>query len=251
MEQTRMIRVLVLSLGWTLAAPPAHAAETTKGVLTSRERACQVGRARAVYDLIVAEGRCLRRCRAGTPGDAACAPPDGVGVASCVRSAEARALRRVFGRSCRRDCPECYGGCTATVASDEVRYTSGLIATFAPLVYCGAAAANEDDGCRHAVATAAARYARRYGRCFARCHGAGCDTGRDVRTAACADRAARRARAAIDARCEPAGGGVKPACYAGLTGSVWVDLVRGAVDAGRPVLFCASPSGAFVDRDRR
>jgi hypothetical protein len=60
---------------------------------------------------------------------------------------------------------------------------------------------------------------------------------------ACAARAASHAASLIDAGCA-----TPPACHGGLSGAAWVDLVRAAVDHGRPVIFCGSPSGAFVDR---
>jgi hypothetical protein len=224
-----------------LAAAPVWAADP----LTPRERTCQVGRAYAVYDMIVAEGDCFRRCHAAG-GD--CTAPDGAGVVTCLDRAKARALRRVFGRSCERDCPECYGGCGQDVAAGEVDYSTGLVSAFAPAVFCATETATAVARCTDTVAKASAWLARRHGRCFARCREAGCDAADsgDARARGCAERAARRAASAIDARCEKTA--AKPACYGTSTGTTWTDLVRGAVDAGRPVIFCASPSGAFVDR---
>lgn len=239
-----MIVVVVLLMGLGTAADVA-------AELTARERACQVGRAHVVYDLIVASADCLRRCQARPGAD--CLPPDGAGVASCLATVKRRTQRRVFGHSCRRDCPEGYDGCTPAVAAGEVDHTSGLIAGFAPLVDCTPDPTRGEARCRDAVAKASASFARAYGRCFARSQRAGGDAAGppDVRTLACTERAARRAVEAVDARCEAAGGGSKPACYGTRTGAGWVDLVRAAVDAGRPVVFCASPSGAFLPEEMR
>lgn len=239
-----MIVVALLFLGLGTAVDAA-------ADLTARERSCQVGRAHVVYDLIVASADCLRRCHAGPAAD--CLPADGDGVAACLAAVKTRALRGVFGRSCRRDCPEGYDGCTPAVATGEVDYTSGLIAGFAPLVFCTPDATRDEGRCRNAVANASARFARAYGRCFARSQRDGGDAGGppDARTLTCTERAARRAVDAVDARCEPQRGGAKPPCYGDRTGAGWVALVRTAVDAGRPVIFCASPSGAFVEEDVR
>src|SRR5262245_59995247 len=119
-----MTRSLILLC---LASVPALA-------LTADERACQVGRGRTVYDMIAAEGACIRRCHGRTAGD--CAPPDGAGVARCLARARTRALRTVLGAACRRDCPACYDGCGPDVASGEVAYSSGLVTGFASVVYC-------------------------------------------------------------------------------------------------------------------
>jgi hypothetical protein len=226
-----------------LATAPARA-----DTLTPRERTCQVGRAHAVYDMIVAEGDCFRRCHAA---GGECAAPAGAGVSACLARAQARALRRVFGRSCERDCPECYDGCGPDVAAGEVGYSTGLVSAFAPVVFCAAEDEPAVARCADTVAKASAWFARRYGRCFARCRQAGCDAAEvgDARARTCAERAARRAAVAVDSRCDAAA--AKPACYGSNTGATWTDLVRTAVDAGRPVIFCASPSGAFIDTNDR
>lgn len=225
--------LLVVCLGSTVVAARPAVADRAPN-----ERACQVGRGRAVYDMIAAEGSCIRRCRDRAGAD--CRLPDGADVARCLAAAKARALREVFGRPCRRACPACYGGCGPDVASGEVEYSTGLVTTFASVVYCAATRVATEARCTDRVARAAGWFARQYGRCFTRCHAAGCDGAGpgDARTRACADRAAGRAIAAIAARCVPARGGTPPPCHAGLTGAEWIGLVRGAVDQGRPVIFC-------------
>jgi hypothetical protein len=209
---------------------------------TPDERACQAGRGRAVYDMIAAEGTCLRRCHADAGAD--CAPPDGAGVARCLAKARAHARRTLFAAPCRRDCPACYGGCGADVASGEVEYSSGLVTTFSSLVYCAPDPAPAEARCTRSVARAAAGFARRYGRCFVRCHAGGCDGAGpgDVRAMACASRLETRAAAVIDDGC-----GRAPACHGGASGAAWIAVVRAAVDHGRPVIFCGSPSGAFAE----
>lgn len=211
--------------------------------LTADERACQAGRGRAVYDMIFAEGACLRRCHARDGAD--CTAPDGAGVARCLGKARAHARRTLFGAPCRRDCPECYGGCGDDVASGEVAYSSGLVTTFASIVYCATAPSPAEARCTKSVARAAAAFARGYGRCFVREHAHGGDGAGpgDARTTACTTRLATRAASAIDDACA-----TPPACHGGLSGAGWIDVVRGAVDHGRPVIFCGSPSSAFVER---
>jgi hypothetical protein len=59
---------------------------------------------------------------------------------------------------------------------------------------------------------------------------------------ACAARLETRAAAVIDDGCETA-----PPCHGGVSGAAWIAVVRAAVDHGRPVIFCGSPSGAFAE----
>src|SRR5262249_46237246 len=127
--------LLVLALGTPMAA---HA-------LTADERACQAGRGRAVYDMIAAEGGCIRRCPGR--GGAECVPPDGAGGRRCLGGGGTRALRPVLGAACRRDCPACYGGCGPEVASGEVDYSSGLVTPFASIVYCARAPTPAESRC--------------------------------------------------------------------------------------------------------
>src|SRR4029079_6268937 len=131
-------------------------------------------------------------------------------------------------------------------ASGEVEYSSGLVATFASVVYCATDPTPPEARCTQRVARAAPWFARQHGRCCVRCHAGGCDGAGagDAQTARCTDRASRRAAAAIDAACPQRG--TAPACHGGRSGTTWIDLVRSAVDNGRPVIYCGSPSGAFV-----
>src|SRR5262245_13626804 len=107
----------------------ALAVEGASAQLTGPERACQVGRGRAVYAMIAAEAACIRRCHARDA--AGCTPPDGAGVARCLAKAKSHARRTLFTAPCRRDCPECWGGCGDDVATGEVDYSSGLVESFA------------------------------------------------------------------------------------------------------------------------
>jgi hypothetical protein len=216
-------------LALLLAGPPLAAAG-------SPERACQAGRARTVYGMLVAQAACLRACWRDAADPAACRPPDGPGVAACLARTRARATAAVFGAACDRGCPACYDGCTAAVAASEVAYTSGLVATFAALVGCAPEATPAEARCRDGVARAAAWYGRARGRCFTRAHrrdGAGAAPAAGA-TATCTDAAARRAARVIDRRCAVA----RPACFGALDGRAWTGLVGDALDAGRPVIFC-------------
>src|SRR5512147_313321 len=102
---------------------------TATATITPDERACQAGRGRAVYDMIAVQAACIRRCRGRA--DADCRLDADTPAARCVARAKARTQRTLLGAACRRDCPECYGGCGPDVASGEIEYSSGLVATFA------------------------------------------------------------------------------------------------------------------------
>lgn len=240
----RTVLGLAMMLSMALSTVLSTAA-TTEATITPDERACQAGRGRAVYDMIAAEAACIRRCRVRQGAD--CRLDADTAASRCVARAKARTQRTLLGAACRRDCPACYVGCGPDVASGEVEYSSGLVATFASVVYCATDPAPPEARCTQRVARAAAWFARQHGRCFVRCHAGGCDGAGvgDARTARCTDRASRRAAAAIDAGCTHRG--TPPACYGSATGATWVDLVRSAVDNGRAVIYCGSPSGAFVE----
>ena len=226
---------------------------------TAEELRCQAGRARHVsVGLVGGEASCLRRCyrhaaRAGIPPDECRAPFSGRTLA-CIQAIERRTVAELFGRACRRDCPECYPSCGADTATSEVDYTAGQVRLAALTVYCSQGDRTVTR-CQDTVAKVLSRFAAAKATCLIQCHLAGgearrCDptTGFDPVTTRCIDVAAARTAAAIDRRCETARGGAKPACFGTSTGSSWVALVAGVVDAGQPVLFCGSPSGAFVDR---
>jgi hypothetical protein len=239
-----------------LCAPvrSAHAQERTPDELR-----CQAGRARRVsVGLIAGEASCLRRCyrhaaRAGLPPDECRAPFSGRTLA-CTAAVEHRTATRLFGRACTRDCPECYPSCGADTAASEIAYTTGQVHLAALAVYCGPGD-RVVTRCQDTVAKLLPRFAAAKALCLIQCHLAGgnsrrCDptTGFDQLTSRCIDVAATRSTAAIDRRCEATRGGAKPACFGPSTGASWVQLVAGVVDAGQPVLFCSSPSGAFVER---
>ena len=112
--------------------------------LTPDERACQVGRGRAVYDMIASEGACIRRCHASAGAD--CDLAGETRAARCVAGVERRVFNAIFGPACQRDCPACYAGCGPDVAASEVDYSSGLVASFATIVYCADTPTQRSDG---------------------------------------------------------------------------------------------------------
>ena len=248
--QRLVVAILVLS-GFASAA--------SAGERTPDELRCQAGRARRVsVGLVAGEAACLRRCyrhaaRAGLPPDECRAPFSGRTLA-CLEAIERRTAAGLFGRACKRDCPECYPSCGADTAASEVDYTAAQVRLAALAVHCSRGDRAETR-CQDTVAKLLPRFAAAKALCLIQCHVAGgdarrCDptTGFDPLTTRCIDVAATRTAAAIDRRCEAARGGAKPGCFGTSTGASWVQLVAGVVDAGQPVLFCGSPSGAFVER---
>src|SRR6185503_18408008 len=191
---------------------------------TPDELRCQAGRARRVsVGLVAGEASCLRRCqrhaaRAGLPPDECRAPFSGRTLA-CTEAIERRTAADLFGRACKRDCPECYPSCAADTAASEVDYTAGQVRLAALAVYCspGDRAVTR---CQDTVAKLLPRFAAAKAVCLIQCHLAGGDARRcnpaagfDPLTTRCIDAAATRTAAAIDRRCETARGGTKPACF--------------------------------------
>jgi hypothetical protein len=220
-------------------------AATAAATITPDERACQAGRGRAVYDMIAAEAACIRRCTGRAGAD--CRLDGDTAAARCVGRAKSHTQRTLLGAACRRDCPECYGGCGSDVASGEIDYSSGLVATFA----ADRVLRERSDAARsalHAAGGARGGLVRATARALLRavsCRRVRRRRRGDVRTARCTERASRRAAAAIDAGCTHRG--MPPACYGDRTAEAWIDLVRSAVDHGRAVIYCGSPSAAFVE----
>jgi hypothetical protein len=69
----------------------------------------------------------------------------------------------------------------------------------------------------------------------------------DPAAAACLTKAVAKSAAKIDGKC--ATPGANPTCYAPAndTGAEWAELTKYAVEFEVPLVFCGSPSGAFLD----
>ena len=243
-----------------VASGPASAALPPG--LTSDEAACERAFGPATDDFGAAIATCVVRCDAkaarGKLARSECLPPYGSATRACIERARGVQARRIA-HGCRADCPECYGrGDCATFGHDALVVTGQVVDGLVRQVLCDDASSGDglspaEDRCRRAAGATLARAARAFGACYVRCQQreersdffflVPCTSrppAAQIRSvASCLARVRRLALAAIDRRCAN-----PPEC---LDPTTLVDVVAEQIRSDYDVLiFCASPSGAFV-----
>jgi hypothetical protein len=176
--------------------------------------------------------------------------------AACIAKADAGRARSIA-RGCARDCPECYqGGDCAAYGDGAVTVTGQVVDGLVGQILCDDGASADglttvEDRCRRSAGTALAKAARAMGACFVRCRRdeergklppQACDAQPLPATArACLDRVEAGARRTIGKRCADA-----PSASIRSRSSIrWRRRSPGDYQI---LIFCASPSGAFVER---
>jgi hypothetical protein len=238
---------------------------------TDDESKCQIGTSLAIGKFITDKAKCLIKCEQGArkalnpPTD--CTPPYGGATSDCVQRAETKA-EGLEQSKCAKDCPECYSGgdCTAdSIArvADAETQVDGLRL----LVYCDDSGSGDglnaaEAKCADTVAKTLSNFGKKKLNCYAKCRkgehkgttpaGACTPTATDPKTVECIGKEESKAEVLIDKKCESSVSpkGDKPECFGTSTGQTWAGLVETAVDNGQADLYCASPSGAFVDDAR-
>jgi hypothetical protein len=249
------VRTLALLL---LVASPAVASHTPS--LTRAEEACQRTLGPATDHFGAAIAACVVRCDAkvarGKGVAADCVAPYGGATRTCIAKAGA-AARRSIARGCRRDCPECYqGGDCAAYGDGAVSITGQVVDELVDQILCDDGTSRDgltavEDRCRRTAGAALAKAARAMGGCFVRCRRdeergtldpEACEAlPLPATTRACLDRVEEAARRTIGKRCADS-----PECVDPLA---LVDVLETQITADYQLLiFCASPSGAFVER---
>lgn len=233
--------------------------------LTPAEAACERIFGPATDRFGAAIATCVVRCDAkaarGRLAETDCAPPYGTATRACIERARSAGVRRID-RGCANDCPECYaGGDCVAFARDALAVTGQVVDGFVRQVLCDDSASADglsrpEDRCRRVVGSALAKAARALGKCFVRCRqrqerqdlangplGGTCTSAPQDRTVArCLSGVRRTALRATHRGCADA-----PDC---LDPATLLDAVAEQIRSDYAVLiFCASPSGAFVDRD--
>jgi hypothetical protein len=251
-----LARWLAVSTVLLLVAAPV------RGQLSKDELACQQAASKQAGTFLGKKIKCLVACdkqalKGKTPA-ASCLPPFGGTTLECVTKTATKALAGVA-KACADDCPECYAGgdcdagASALLAAIEAR-----IDTVAPLVRCDDAAS--PDGLTKAEAKARQRVALVVGKfvtasekCLAKCRKAegtgkialgACVYGAeaDDDTIECLIKAATKAFDVIEDPELDA-----PECLAPeLTFAL--PIASGLIEEFDPLIFCASPGGAFVDQ---
>ena len=249
------MRTLALLLILTSTAAASHTPS-----LTRAEESCQRTLGPATDHFGAAIAACVVRCDAkvarGKGSAADCVAPYGDATRACIAKANA-AARRSIARGCARDCPECYeGGDCATYGDGAVTVTGQVVDGLVAQVLCDDGASADgltavEDRCRRSAGGALAKAARAMGGCFVRCRRdeergklvpQACDAQPLPATAGtCLDRVKTAARRTIAKRCADA-----PECVDPLA---LVDTLEAQITGDyQGLIFCASPSGAFLER---
>jgi hypothetical protein len=245
--------VLAVSASAIGALPPG---------LTADEASCERAFGPATDAFGAAIAACVVRCdakfaRRKLPASA-CLPPDGATTRSGIERARGVETHRVA-RACRADCPECYdGGDCRTFVRDALVVTEQVVDGLVHRILCDDSSSADglspvEDRCRREAGSVLARAARAFGICIVRCQRAveherdtpavPCTAAAPVQirsVARCLSRVRHLAITAIDRRCQD-----PPDCLPDPTALVDVvaEQIRSDYDA---LIFCASPSGAFV-----
>lgn len=250
---------VVLATGLMLAPALAHAQGRPPGI-SSDECKCQTATGKGQGKFVQSKQKCVTKCeqnaRKGKEPAADCAPPYAGATASCVAKAETKAQQSET-KGCAKDCPECYSGgnCSADARS-RTDDTETQVDGFVPLIYCSPAPTDVDQQkCQDTQAGEAAKFAAAKATCYAECRDAECKgkaapgsctpPASDAKTAACISKAESKCAANVDEKCPAAN---VPACSAFTTGAALCGAIESAVDATDASTYCASPSGAFLDR---
>jgi hypothetical protein len=252
-----MRRVLSIVFAMALAAP---AAATHVPGLSEDEESCQQSVAKALGGFPKTKIKCLVKCDKGAAKgknpDSDCAPPFGGKTAGCVTAAETKAATAPA-KKCTDDCPECYAAadCPAFTAA-QVALAEAFVDTSIPEIACDDSAS--DDGltederkCRQAAANEAGKVSAAAAKCLAKCRAAehkgklppgACDQGPefDPKTSECLDKALLKCLLTAEKKCSD-----PPECLGDLFFSCFLPALT-VLDFD-PIVFCASPSGAFVD----
>ena len=240
----------------------------TQAQVTDDESKCQLGTSLAIGKFITNKAKCLTKCEQGARKNANpatdCDPPFAGATATCVQKATTKATGLEQSK-CAKDCPECYsGGDCATDSTTRVSNAETQVDGLAQLVYCDDSASPDglnaaEAKCEDTVAKTLSNFAAKKLNCYAKCQkaahkgtipAASCTPpASDPKTSECVNKEETKAAFLIDKKCDATvnPSADKPECFGANTGASWAQLVEAAVDMGQADLYCASPSGAFLD----
>jgi hypothetical protein len=222
---------------------------------------CQLGTSKASVKFIGAKMKCVLKCesgaRRGSNSIVDCIPPYSGLTAICVSVAESKATTAIA-HSCTGPgrCPTCYGGDCNAFAPVLVNLFELMLDGYVPGVFCDDTTDTAKVKCIDGNAKALAKFHAAKNKCYDKCFsseikgaiapGSCGPPATDPIAALCIVKAEDKAIASIDRACfvSPA---VAPACYSGATAADFVSSMEGSVDAFVPAVYCASPSGAFVE----
>ena len=243
-------------------------ATTARAQLSDDESKCQLGTSLAVGKFVTEKAKCLIKCqqgaRKGANPSSDCVTPFGGATATCVQLATTKS-EGLEQSKCKKDCPECYtgGDCTADSVA-RVGATEMQVDVLNTLVYCDDSGSTdgltkEEAKCADTVAKTLSNFAAKKLKCLSKCRsderkgkipaGSCTPPPSDMKASGCISTNTSKTVSLIDNKCEAsvAPKANKPECYGTNDGAFWAGLVESAVDGGDAGLYCASPSGAFLE----
>ena len=250
-------------LGFLMVLPVLLGARVASAQLTQGEEKCEQAAAKALGKLAVSRAKCVAKCdqgaQQGTVPAATCAPPYAGGVRACLDGVVAKAGASIDTK-CAATCPSCYGGgdCSAFRTSRISAVNSVLDAQYL-VVFCDDSGSPDrltalEAKCRQAAALAATKFAASLAKCYSKCHllefkgtiaQGSCSppTPLDAKTATCKAAAISKNAATISAKCSD-----PPECLAAALPTLVQPLAANLTANFDALIFCYSPSGAFLDR---
>jgi hypothetical protein len=271
---TRTFPIALLLLAIAPIRPAA--AQPAPPAVTPLEFKCMQNVAKAGSKLVVSRMKCVTKCMSSfwkglVLDDTRCFfPYADPNTSACVQAAETKATSAMM-KKCTSDpfhvldCPECYegGDCSATgFPAIWAAQISGQVDSFAPAIFCERTGAFIlEMRCQTTTSKVIPKYAGKIERCFDKCMGlalkglttfpdcipAGASPPDDPITAACLATAREDAVDALDHDCH-----APPATPDGCgspypDAATWADDVEVGFFPNVATVYCASPSGAFVD----
>lgn len=263
-----------LALVGTASAQPASPA------VTDAEFKCMASLSKGAGKFVGSKAKCVSKCLQnfwkGQGSNLDCAPPYAGTTAECVndtvldkKGAEDK-FRDAIRKACDptfkpgTDCPECYSGgdCSNSgEATNRVQTVEGQVDSFVPGVACEQAGADvAEQKCQLNTAKVLSKHVASINKCYDKCYSnarkgtitfASCVTPpSDPTTSLCLSKASGKAIAGIDKKCNQVVPNANPDCPGPdqyPDGASWTNLVNIVIEGNVPTIYCASPSGAFVE----
>lgn len=253
--------------------PPASMAQPVAPDVSDLEFKCMANASKAAAKLVVSRMKCTSKCVANIwkglvaedPATCFDRPFNNAFMTSCVGNVESKFVY-AFRKKCDQgttpavDCPECYaGGDCATDSTTRMSQVSDLIGGFGPSVFCERTGAFLlEMRCETTAAKVIPKYVVKLDKCYDKCFalarrgivtvGSCGPPATDPVVQACLATARQDAIDAIDHDCHPPPGSPDGCGGPYPDGAGWADQVEAAFVPDVPVTYCASPSGAFLDR---
>jgi hypothetical protein len=231
---------------------------------------CQAGFAKNVTKFAVNKGKCAQKCltkaRKTSGPYTGCKPPDYTDpethacIFDPVKGVEAKASAKMA-KGCVGDCPNCYADISFCDGVVLVTGVEMIVDDIGLQVYCREASdmtpTPQEAKCEDTVAKSLTKYLGTKAKCYQKCieaefkgkipaNSCVAPSPADIATQECIVKSGTKIVESIDKVCVTVPG--NPPCYSpGMTGADWAELGDVGVDGAAPLIFCGSPSGAFVD----